>query len=197
MPVREQFLEGKEASQVPLGCCPRAALFRHALCYYNSVPFSFFHIFTELNNQQDEFCQLLKSPQAMLLHFLLQPPYSSTGRNSSLLQSFQLHKPAVYPSTCKTNFLTMARSLLSAFHPSPGPVLHPWWINFDHGSHCRLFIHTNRQNPATLHHVSPVFYSSWIQLCLHFLLLGPVFHLVLHTTCDSQAWVTEGWFIAF
>lgn len=129
------FAGKRSIIEVPPGCCPRAALSRHPLCYYNSVPFSLFCIFTELSNRQD-FCQLPKSPQATLLYFLLQTQYSFTGRNSSFLQPFQLHKPAAHLWTYKTSSLTMGCSLLPAFHPSPGSALHPWWITFDHTSHC-------------------------------------------------------------
>lgn len=88
-----------------------------------------------------------KSPQVTLLYFPFQPQHSLTGKSSSFLQPFQLHKPAAHPINPQNKFPNNGMQLLSAFHPSPGSVLHPWRINFHRGSHCRLFTHINRQNP--------------------------------------------------
>jgi len=56
-PSGNNFCRKKKASaEVPLSCYPTRVLFGHALCYYNSVPFSLFSIFTGLENLQDEFC---------------------------------------------------------------------------------------------------------------------------------------------
>lgn len=94
----------------------------------------------------DKSCQL---PQISPNHPAVLPAPTRASIHSSFLQTQKLHKPAAHLSTYRTSSLTMGCSLLSAFHPSPGSLLHPWWISFDHGSHCRSLTHTSKTKPSS------------------------------------------------
>lgn len=188
------FAGKRSITEVPLGCCCRAALFMHfAVAIQHPSPSSTFLQSLTIHRM---------SPASSPNHpaAFPTPTTASIPRQEQLLSATtSITQACCTPTNLQNKLPNNGMQLFVCLSPQPrfsAASLVNWlwsWLTLQ-------VIHTHQQTKIQLLHTTwalPNTPAGHNSACISLLLpiipisIDQLFHLVLHTTCDSQAWATE------